>query len=102
MRVFITEKDNFLTNTENIKLGSITEKLNGSKMCCSLEKGYRVATRLLQQTVKNNTEEFSTSNWSGGGMVNAKIGKLGNSVNRSYLNSRQYRFKSCPDYKMSP
>jgi hypothetical protein len=31
MRVFITEKDNFLTNTENIKLGSITEKLNGSK-----------------------------------------------------------------------
>jgi len=31
MRVFITEKDNFLTNTENIKLGSITEKLNGGK-----------------------------------------------------------------------
>jgi hypothetical protein len=29
--VFITEKDNFLTNTENIKLGSITEKLSGSK-----------------------------------------------------------------------
>jgi len=47
-----------------------------------------------------NTEEFSTSNWSGGGMVNAKIGKLGNSVNRSYLNSRQYRFKSCPDYNV--
>ena len=50
----------------------------------------------------HNTEEFSTSKWSGGGMVNAKIGKLGNSVNRSYLNSRQYRFKSCPDYKLSP
>jgi hypothetical protein len=31
MRVFITEKDNFLTNTENIKLGSITEKLSGNK-----------------------------------------------------------------------
>jgi hypothetical protein len=39
MRVFITEEDNFLTNTENIKLGSITEKLNGSKMCCSRERG---------------------------------------------------------------
>ena len=46
MRVFITEKDNFLTNTENIKLGSITEKLNGSK------------------------------NWSGGGMVDADNGFL--------------------------
>jgi hypothetical protein len=32
MRVFITEKDNFLVNIENIKLGSITEKLSGSKM----------------------------------------------------------------------
>jgi hypothetical protein len=31
MRVFITEKDNFLTNIENIKLGSITEKLSGNK-----------------------------------------------------------------------
>jgi len=95
--VFITEKDNFLTNTENIKLGSITEKLNGSKMCCSREKG-----RWMNSTTDPcyNTEEFSTSNWSGGGMVNAKIGKLGNSVNRSYLNSRQYRFKSCPDYKV--
>jgi hypothetical protein len=31
MMGFITEKDNFLTNTENIKLGSITEKLNGNK-----------------------------------------------------------------------
>jgi hypothetical protein len=41
MRVFITEKDNFLTNIENIKLGSITEKLNGSKMCCSREIGMK-------------------------------------------------------------
>jgi hypothetical protein len=32
MRVFITERDNFLISTENIKLGSITEKLSGSKM----------------------------------------------------------------------
>jgi len=43
MRVFITEKDNFLTNTENIKLGSITEKLNGSKMCCSRERGIKTS-----------------------------------------------------------
>jgi len=39
MRVFITERDNFLISTENIKLGSITEKLSGSKMCCSRERG---------------------------------------------------------------
>jgi hypothetical protein len=39
MRVFIIEEVSSLTNTENIKLGSITEKLNGSKMCCSCERG---------------------------------------------------------------
>jgi hypothetical protein len=39
MRVFITEKDNFLVNIENIKLGNITEKLSGNKMCCPCERG---------------------------------------------------------------
>ena len=68
MMVFITEKDNFLTNTENIKLGSITEKLNGSKMCCSRERGINIKSIKL---IYYNTEEFSTSNWSGGGMVDA-------------------------------
>ena len=37
--MFIIGKDNFLTNTENIKLGSITEKLNGSKCVVPGEKG---------------------------------------------------------------
>ena len=32
MMVFITEEGSSLINIENIKLGSITEKLNGSKM----------------------------------------------------------------------
>ena len=59
MRVFITEKDNFLTNTENIKLGSITEKLNGSKMCCSRERGINIKSIKL---IYSNTEEFLTSN----------------------------------------
>jgi hypothetical protein len=39
MRVFITEEVSSLTNTENIKLGNTTEKLSGSKMCCSRERG---------------------------------------------------------------
>jgi len=37
-------------------------------LCCSLEKGYRVATRLLQQLVKTNTEDFSSSTQSGDGI----------------------------------
>ena len=50
--MFITEKDNFLVNIENIKLGSITEKLSGSKNW-------------------ESARGFSPSNWSGGGMVDA-------------------------------
>jgi len=41
MRVFITERDNFLISTENIKLGSITEKLSGSKCVVPGEMGMK-------------------------------------------------------------
>jgi len=61
MRVFITEEDNLLTNTENIKLGNITEKLNGSKMCCSRERGIETRYNNPIRIGIYNTEEFSTS-----------------------------------------